>query len=331
MARPAMGKLSFEAYPLRPVPGAPAPPVAAHLPVFIYGTAWKKERTADLVHQAISSGFRAVDTAAQPKHYREDLVGEGVRRAIREGIVRREDLHIQTKFTSVNGQSPNNMPYDPSTSITQQVHASIASSLHNLHTNDNTPDQPNDDKGTPEDSYIDLLLLHSPLPTMSQTVEAWTAAESYVPHRIRNLGISNTTLPILRELSSLVRVPPAVVQNRFYVATQFDVPLREFCREQRAGIIYQSFWTLTANPELLRSGPVGELASWAGVSREQALYCLVLGLGRTTVLNGTTDRGRMWGDLAALGAVERAAGQKPRVWEDVLEEFRGLVGDSVAL
>lgn len=89
-----MGKLSFEAYPLRPVPGAPAPPVAAHLPVFIYGTAWKKDRTADLVHQAISSGFRAVDTAAQPKHYREDLVGEGVRRAIREGIVRREDLHV---------------------------------------------------------------------------------------------------------------------------------------------------------------------------------------------------------------------------------------------
>lgn len=31
---------------------------------------------------------------AQPKHYREDLVGEGIRRAIRDGVVRREDLHV---------------------------------------------------------------------------------------------------------------------------------------------------------------------------------------------------------------------------------------------
>lgn len=54
------------------------------LPAFIYGTAWKAEKTADFVYQAISAGFRAIDTAAQPKHYREDLVGEGVRRAVEE-------------------------------------------------------------------------------------------------------------------------------------------------------------------------------------------------------------------------------------------------------
>lgn len=64
------------------------------LPVLIYGTAWKKDRTTDLVYKALRAGFRAVDTAAQPKHYREDLVGEGIRRAIREGIVRREDLYV---------------------------------------------------------------------------------------------------------------------------------------------------------------------------------------------------------------------------------------------
>ena len=47
------------------------------IPAFLYGTAWKKERSADLVYQALCSGFRGVDTAAQPKHYREDLVGDG--------------------------------------------------------------------------------------------------------------------------------------------------------------------------------------------------------------------------------------------------------------
>ena len=34
----------------------------------LYGTAWKKDRTKELVYQAIKSGFRAIDTACQPKH-----------------------------------------------------------------------------------------------------------------------------------------------------------------------------------------------------------------------------------------------------------------------
>lgn len=65
-----------------------------HVPALVYGTAWKKDQTADLVYRAIRAGFRAIDTAAQPKHYREDLVGSGIRRAIREGIVRRDELYV---------------------------------------------------------------------------------------------------------------------------------------------------------------------------------------------------------------------------------------------
>jgi hypothetical protein len=37
----------------------------------IYGTAWKKERTTELVRTAVLAGFRAIDTACQPKHYSE--------------------------------------------------------------------------------------------------------------------------------------------------------------------------------------------------------------------------------------------------------------------
>lgn len=92
MARSRIGKMSWEKLTLRHVQNTNTHP--ATIPVFIYGTAWKKDRTADLVHQAINAGFRAVDTAAQPKHYREDLVGEGIRRAIKDGTVRREDLHV---------------------------------------------------------------------------------------------------------------------------------------------------------------------------------------------------------------------------------------------
>lgn len=67
------------------------------IPRLVYGTAWKKERTADLVYQALQQGFRGIDTAAQPRHYQEKLVGDGIRRAISEGIVTREDLYVCTK------------------------------------------------------------------------------------------------------------------------------------------------------------------------------------------------------------------------------------------
>ncbi len=65
------------------------------MPSLIYGTAWKKEKTADLVYTAIKAGFRGIDTAAQPKHYQEHLVGDGIRRAIKEGIVKRNELFVR--------------------------------------------------------------------------------------------------------------------------------------------------------------------------------------------------------------------------------------------
>ncbi len=65
----------------------------------IYGTAWKKERSSELVYQALKSGFRAVDTAAQPRHYQERLVGDGIRRAINEGIVKREELFVRSLYS----------------------------------------------------------------------------------------------------------------------------------------------------------------------------------------------------------------------------------------
>ena len=42
------------------------------MPRLIYGTAWKKEATTQLVLRAVLLGFRGIDTACQPKHYRYD-------------------------------------------------------------------------------------------------------------------------------------------------------------------------------------------------------------------------------------------------------------------
>lgn len=64
-------------------------------PPFIYGTAWKKGETTRLVTEALSAGFTAVDTAAQPRHYREDLVGAALRDAFKSGM-KREDIYVRT-------------------------------------------------------------------------------------------------------------------------------------------------------------------------------------------------------------------------------------------
>ena len=76
-------------------PFSPEAHTQVKIPKLVYGTAWKKERTSDLVYEAIKSGFRAIDTAAQPRHYQENLVGEGIKRAIDKGIVTRAELHVR--------------------------------------------------------------------------------------------------------------------------------------------------------------------------------------------------------------------------------------------
>lgn len=82
----------WESYCLRPSLHSSS---STFVPVFLYGTAWKKDQTAELVYTAVNAGFRAIDTAAQPRHYQEHLVGDGVRKGIADGVVRREDLYVR--------------------------------------------------------------------------------------------------------------------------------------------------------------------------------------------------------------------------------------------
>ena len=205
------------------------------------------------------------------------------------------------------------MPYDPKSSITDQVHASIASSLKNLSHTSN-----------PSDSYLDCVVLHSPLPTLEQTTEAWRALESHVPHRVRTLGLSNTySLTLLQTLFDAATIKPAVLQNRFYADAGYDAEIRAFCKENR--IRYQSFWTLTANPHLLASEPVRALAAAVGVGRPVALYGFVIGLGEVSVLNGTTNAERMKEDLEGVEKISRWRGEHSGEYAPLQKAFEELL------
>src|SRR5947207_12443995 len=118
------------------MPPSEYPPI----PDFLYGTAWKEDRTTALTELALRTGFRGIDTANQRRHYFEAGVGQGLAAAYRAGMVERADLFLQTKFTSQPGQD-HRLPYDPSADLATQVAQSLASSLEHLSTD-------------PVDSYV---------------------------------------------------------------------------------------------------------------------------------------------------------------------------------
>ena len=251
------------------------------MPRLIYGTAWKKERTADLVTAAVTAGFRGIDTACQPKHYEEPLVGEALQRLAREGI-RRESLYVQTKFTPLGGQDPMKIPYDPEAPLEQQVLQSFAASKRNLQTD-----------------YVDSLVLHSPLFPFAHLMRVWRAMEQIAQQGgAKQLGISNCyDLEVLERLHTQAEVKPAVLQNRFYRDTLYDDDLRRW--GDAHGVIYQSFWTLTANPHLLGSREVLTLARKYRKTEPQILFASLRHLGIVS-LTGTTNPEHMHDDLDSL-------------------------------
>ncbi|HYM35523.1 MAG TPA: aldo/keto reductase [Steroidobacteraceae bacterium] len=251
------------------------------MPRIIYGTAWKKEKTATCVTKALTTGFRGIDTACQPKHYFERGVGDGIVAFLNSSIarsVKREQLYIQTKFTPLSGQDAKQVPYDSKAPLNEQVAQSIQVSLRNLQT-----------------EYLDCLVLHSPL--MGQSMEmVWRAMEAHVDSGvIRQLGLSNCYEPeYFEQLYRWARIKPAVLQNRFYDATGYDRELRAFCRKHR--VVYQSFWTLTANPHLLTHNTIKGLASKYGRTPPQILFRF-LSHDEIVPLTGTQSEIHMREDL----------------------------------
>src|SRR6266511_2776936 len=76
---------------------------------------------------AVRAGFKAIDTANQPKHYSESLVGETLAKLWAEGVPG-DSLFLQTKFTPLDGHD-HHVPYDRHADLRSQVHQSFETSL----------------------------------------------------------------------------------------------------------------------------------------------------------------------------------------------------------
>jgi diketogulonate reductase-like aldo/keto reductase len=250
-------------------------------PDFLYGTAWKEDRTAALTELALRSGFRGIDTANQRKHYFEAGVGQGLAAAYRERVVKRADLFLQTKFTYQRGQD-HRLPYDPAASLSVQVAQSMASSLEHLGTD-----------------YVDSYVLHGP------SSYEWTEYDSEVwqamikerdAGRTRFLGVSNVSIQHLEQMTSVHDAAPAFVQNRCFARLRWDREIRAFCNSHK--IKYQGFSLLTANLEVLHHPLIDRLAQAADATPAQIVFSFARAIG-ILPLTGTSSADHMKEDLAS--------------------------------
>lgn len=255
----------------------PAPPP---VPDFLYGTAWKEDRTPALVEMAVRSGFRGIDTANQRRHYFEEGVGQGLAAAYRAGVVTRADLFLQTKFTYQPGQD-HRLPYDPDADLATQVAQSMASSLEHLGTD-----------------HVDSYVLHGPASGYGWTeydTEVWEAmARERDAGRTRLLGVSNVSLRHLQQMEAGGAEAPAFVQNRCFASRGWDRDVRAYCARRR--IAYQGFSLLTANPEVLRHPLVARIAARGKVGVPQVVFRFAQAVGMLP-LTGTSRAEHMRQDL----------------------------------
>ena len=251
------------------------------VPSFMYGTAWKKEATTQLVQLAVATGFTAIDTANQLIHYQEALVGEALLALVQQGVTR-DRLFLQTKFTPTNGQD-HRTPYDASANLTTQVTQSFDSSLVHLHTD-----------------YLDSYVLHGPYQRQglgASDWEVWAAIEGlYRSGKTKMIGISNVTAEQLTQLCARAAVKPMMVQNRCYAALGWDKEVREICRTH--AIIYQGFSLLTANREVVADPGIRAIAQRLGTGLAQVVFRFAMQVGMLP-LTGTTNPQHMKEDLQA--------------------------------
>ena len=175
------------------------------MPMLGLGT-WTQNNTttAESVYVALKNGYRLIDTA---RYYgNEKGVGEGLKRAIADGIVKREDVFITSKIMPGN--------YD-------NAAAAIDASLKDLQLD-----------------YLDLMLIHQP---GSNDKAVYQAMEQGVKEgKLRSIGISNYyTKRQVDEVLSYAKITPAVIQNENHIYYQ-NTALQNYVKQY--GIVIECWY-----------------------------------------------------------------------------------------
>lgn len=207
------------------------------MPIIGLGT-WtlKGEEAENAVYHALKSGMRLIDTA---RYYaNEAAVGRGLRKAIDEGIVTREEVFITSKIYGGN--------YERAGGI-------IDDALKDLHVD-----------------YIDLMLIHQPGYDDEGVYKAME--EAVAAGKLRSIGISNYyTKEQVGEVLSFATIVPAVIQNENHLYYQ-NTELQEYVSQY--GIVIESWYPFGGRGHTAKhfgNGVIKELASKYGKTSAQII------------------------------------------------------------
>lgn len=180
------------------------------------------EEVINSVKKAIEVGYRLIDTAAVYKNE------EGVGEAIRQARIPREELFITTKVWNADqGYEATLKAFD--------------TSMEKLGL-----------------EYLDLYLIHWPMPDNDNYVDTYKAMEKlYNDGKIRAIGVCNFHIPHIKRLLNECTIKPTVNQIECHPFLS-QTEIREFCSEHN---IYVEAWSpLMQGGEVLKNEVVLNIA-----------------------------------------------------------------------
>jgi diketogulonate reductase-like aldo/keto reductase len=208
------------------------------------------EETPQAVATALEAGYRSIDTAAI---YQNEA---GVGRAIAASGLPREELFITTKLWN------HNHGYDATV-------RAFDGSLRNLGLD-----------------YLDLYLIHWPVPAADRYVETWRALEKLqADGRVRAIGVSNFQIPHLHRLFDETDTVPAVNQIELHPRLP-QAALRAFDAEH--GIVTEAWSPLARGGDLLADQEITALAEKHGRTPAQIVLRWHLQLGNVVIPKSAT-------------------------------------------
>ncbi|QCP00514.1 aldo/keto reductase [Arthrobacter sp. 24S4-2] len=216
------------------------------------------EETQRIVEDALEAGYRHIDTAAA---YRNEA---GVGAAIAASGIPREEIFITTKLR--NGEQGT-------------AHEAFQNSRKALGV-----------------EFVDLYLIHWPVPSQGLFTEAWKAMEKlYANSQVRAIGVSNFLPEHLDTLLPEAEVVPAV--NQFEIHPTFQQQeLAAKCRD--LGIAVEAYSPLGQGADL-NAAAVKALAAKYGATPAQVVLAWHLAQG-TIVIPKSADSKRMRENLGAV-------------------------------
>ncbi|BBH24149.1 putative oxidoreductase YtbE [Paenibacillus baekrokdamisoli] len=225
-----------------------------NMPWFGLGV-FKVEEGSELVQavkSAIKHGYRSIDTAAI--YGNETGVGQGIREALAENGIAREDLFVTSKVWNAD------LGYESTL-------AAYEASLNKLGL-----------------EYLDLYLIHWPV--RGKYKEAWRALETlYKEGRVKAIGVSNFQVHHLEDLMKDAQIKPVVNQVEFHPLLS-QLELRRFTKEQ--GIQLEA-WSPLMQGQLLDNPVLQEIANHHGKSVAQIILRWDLQHGVVTIPKSTKE------------------------------------------